>query len=363
MFGPVIDLAPNVDGYQLGLDHYLNHGPATGSSIYRLPKSMLPASYATEVVYSQVFDEDGLRVIAGIPSLATGAPRLLFLGDSFMQGFDDDHTISEIVRRKLLQQGLTFSALNGGFSSYSPIIFIAQARKLLPKIRPKCILVDIDPTDLYDDNIRYRNLANRDMNGHIYSVTPSGPARKSYLTYLSLNENILYITRLVRKAIFLKAVYHQYNEGYTDGASGNIIDYTSFLSATAPVVVFPDHIAFFEKNLHELAGLCKEFVGEQNILFVTHPHLRHFPKYKQNAKIFNTIIADIVGKVAREEKICFFDASMDLFTAFGENPEQYFFRYDIHYNLEGIQIYSNIIASAVYTAFAPVLRTADPGHQ
>ena len=38
------------------------------------------------------------------------------------------------------------------------MIFVPQAKKLLPLVRPDYVVVDVDETDLYDDFARYRDL-------------------------------------------------------------------------------------------------------------------------------------------------------------------------------------------------------------
>jgi len=37
---------------------------------------------------------------------------------------------------------------NAGYTSYSPAIFVPQAKMLLPVVRPDYIVVDVDETDL-----------------------------------------------------------------------------------------------------------------------------------------------------------------------------------------------------------------------
>jgi hypothetical protein len=62
--------------------------------------------------------------------------------------------------------------LNAAYSSYSPLIFTVQAKRLVPILRPDFVVVDIDETDLFDDAVRYRNLAVRDERGRLIAVAP-----------------------------------------------------------------------------------------------------------------------------------------------------------------------------------------------
>jgi len=56
------------------------------------------------------------------------------------------------------ERGVCLKTYNCRFTSYSPAIFVPQAKKLLPIVRPDYIVVDVDETDLYDDFARYRKL-------------------------------------------------------------------------------------------------------------------------------------------------------------------------------------------------------------
>ena len=92
--------------------------------------------------------------------------RIFFLGNSFMEGYDDQNTLPYHVAKYFKNELNTcIKAFNGGAGSYSPAIFVPQARKLLPLLRPDYIVVDVDETDLFDDFVHYRELIVRDERG------------------------------------------------------------------------------------------------------------------------------------------------------------------------------------------------------
>lgn len=99
--------------------------------------------------------------------------RVLFMGDSFIQGYDDANTIPQrayewIAAQAALKQPLI--VLTAAYSSYSPAIFTVQAKQLLPILRPAFLVIDVDETDFFDDAVRYRQLVVRDEQRRMVAV-------------------------------------------------------------------------------------------------------------------------------------------------------------------------------------------------
>src|SRR5262249_3199506 len=119
------------------------------------------------------FDDNGVRIINDKELLA-GCGNLvsvLFLGDSFMQGYDDRNTLPYHVAKYFKNELNTcIKTYNAGTSSFSPAIFVPQPRKLLPILRPDYIVVDVDETDLFDDVVRYSQLIVRNNRGQNIAV-------------------------------------------------------------------------------------------------------------------------------------------------------------------------------------------------
>ena len=102
------------------------------------------------------------------------------MGDSFIQGYDDSHTMPHLVWHwfKTRQRDCPPPCcLNAGTSSYSTLIYIAHAKRLIPKLRPQFVVVNIDETDLGDDYIRYRELVVRNAEGEVVAVKSSRLAK------------------------------------------------------------------------------------------------------------------------------------------------------------------------------------------
>ena len=121
------------------LSDVLNHRPVVADTYIQ----------GTETPVS--FDDNGIRVETQRPdfSKVKGSFRILFMGDSFMQGYDDRHTIPQHVWdsfQKTRWRTHPLALLNAGCASYSPAIYIPQARRLVPLLHPNAVVIDIHST-------------------------------------------------------------------------------------------------------------------------------------------------------------------------------------------------------------------------
>ena len=121
------------------------------------------------------YDANGIRINALRPSYSNQKNifKILFMGDSFMEGFDDANTLPQHIWEYLQNtnlQNIPMVFLNAGCGSYSPTIYIPQAKLLIPKLKPNFLVIDIDETDLGNDYISYRHLVLRDAEGKILRV-------------------------------------------------------------------------------------------------------------------------------------------------------------------------------------------------
>jgi hypothetical protein len=139
-FGPLYDVEmasinPNWES------DVLNHQPT--------PENQNLCIYGdlTGFSYARSYDANGIRIIDDTALLAgcRNQTSVLFLGDSFMEGFDDKNTLPyHIAEYFKTERGVCLKTYNAGYTSYSPAIFVPQAKKLLPIVRPDYIVVDVD---------------------------------------------------------------------------------------------------------------------------------------------------------------------------------------------------------------------------
>ena len=131
-FGPLYDLEMANASLDWESD-VLNHVPD--------PRNQNMCIYGdlTGFSYKRSYDANGIRVIDDkeISGGCRNPISVLFLGDSFMEGYDDKNTLPYHVAKQFkTERGVCLKTYNAGFTSYSPAIFVPQAKKLLPIVRP-----------------------------------------------------------------------------------------------------------------------------------------------------------------------------------------------------------------------------------
>ena len=154
--GPIWDLS--FDNATLeGVSDVINHQPLRKST-HILSNAEMYGDF-TGYTYTAYYDRNGIRKNTLRPqqNRRQGAISVLFMGDSFMQGYDDRNTIPQHVWNyfQIRNSDLSLILYNAACLSYSSAIFIPQAKILIPQLHPDFVVVDIDETDLGDDYIRY----------------------------------------------------------------------------------------------------------------------------------------------------------------------------------------------------------------
>src|ERR1700683_3675402 len=127
------------------------------------------------------------------------APRLLFMGDSFMQGLLGKRDTIPVHVKDYFEQtvGRDVCVFNAGHVSYSPSIYTVQAKRLIPLLHPDVVLIDIDETDLYDDYYRYRELTVRDDAGSIVAVRATPTFLRFHDALVESSQKFFYLHRLL----------------------------------------------------------------------------------------------------------------------------------------------------------------------
>jgi len=268
-FGPLYDL--EMANINLSWESsVLNHRPSPEN------QSLCIYGDATGFTYEKSYDANGIRIVDDT-ELRTGCRNpasVLFLGDSFMEGFDDENTLPYHVAKYFkTEREICLKTFNAGFTSYSPAIFVPQAKRLLPIVRPDYIVVDVDETDLYDDYARYRKLIVRNERGENVGVGVSPIGHECSVGLMEARKYPLYLMRFAAK------LWHSYvHMPAVIGANRPDFELFSY-SQDHDVDLerkYSRALAAFRHNLEELAGILKDYTRDGNrVLFIFHPHLEH----------------------------------------------------------------------------------------
>lgn len=331
----VVGVCPNV-----GASTPLNHRPNVGRTRQRLDS---PDKYGqlSGLEYEEIYDERGIKLSTLRPQEGEGV-RVLFMGDSFIEGYDDANTIPQRAYEWMTQRGAwapPLIVLNAAYSSYSPVIYTVQAKRLLPELRPDFLVIDIDETDLYDDAVRYRALVVRDAQGKVVGVNRSEDLLSLTDGCARARQHRLYLWRLAATLYYrLRIAARERNARLSERL---------FDVAMAPQDAMPAkvraQIEYFSRTLDELFVTLKEYVPADHILVIRHPYLRHLKKNENGQAEWNRLVGGLVGAAAARNGLTFFDAQDELEATFAGQPERYYWNGDIHFNVDGMRAYGELI--------------------
>ena len=352
-FGPLYDLEMANINLKWESD-VLNHKPA--------PENQNLCIYGdlTGFSYKRSYDPNGIRIIDDTALLAgcRSPISVLFLGDSFMEGYDDKNTLPYHVAKYFkTERGECLKTYNAGLTSYSPAIFVPQARKLLPIVRPDYVVVDVDETDLFDDFARYRKLIVRNERGQNVGVKVSPIGHECSIGLMEARKHPLYLMRFVAKLwlslVHMPSVIEKYRSNFT--LFGYSQDHGADLEGK-----YSEALSVFRRNLQELAEILKDYTRDgSRVLFIYHPHLQHL-KPDAAGHVWNDLVSSSVQKTCVANNFLFFSATETLKRRFGPHPERFYWNYDMHFSFEGLEEYSAAVAGFMASAFIKPKELAAP---
>jgi hypothetical protein len=337
--GPLFDL--EMESVNLNWESsVLNHKPA--------PENQNLCIYGdlTGFSYQRSYNVNGIRIVDD-RALLEGCREpisVLFLGDSFMEGYDDENTLPYHVAKYFKKErGICLKGNNAGYTSYSPAIFVPQAKKLLPIVRPDYIVVDVDETDLYDDFARYRKLIVRNERGQNVGVKASPIGHECSVGLMEAREHPLYLMRFVAKTwlslVHMPTVIQHYR-------SDDLVLFSYSQDHGADLEQkYSEALSSFRQNLQELAYVLKDYTGDgRRVLFIFHPHLEHL-KADAEGRVWNDLVSSTVRNMCIDNGFLFFNATETLKRRFGSHPEDFYWPGDMHFSFGGLEEFSNAVAA------------------
>lgn len=309
---------------------------------------------STGFSYKRSFDANGIRITDDTAQQAEceNPVSVLFLGDSFMEGYDDKNTLPYHVAKYFkTERGTCLKTYNAGYTSYSPAIFVPQAKKLLPVLRPDYIVVDVDETDLYDDFARYRGLIVRNERGQNVGVKASPIGRECSVGLMEARKHPLYLMRFAARLwhsfVHMPAVVEKNRSDFT------LFSYSQDQGADLERK-YAEPLASFRNNLQELAEVLKDYTSDgSRVLFISHPHLQHL-KPDAKGRLWNNLVSSSVQKICVANSFFFFNATDALKKRSGSRPERFYWGgNDMHFSHEGLAEYSAAVAAFMASAMIP----------
>ena len=91
--------------------------------------------------------------------------RIAVLGDSLVEGHEEAFTLPRLLEKELAAVRITgrrIETMNWGVMSYSPLIHYVNLRRNILRYDPDLVLLHFDLTDVFDDNVRYKDITRWD---------------------------------------------------------------------------------------------------------------------------------------------------------------------------------------------------------
>lgn len=250
--------------------------------------------------------------------------RIAFLGDSFTEAGQVAYKDSFVG---LLENNSNCEVKNYGVSSYSPIFYLLQWRKIVLKFKPTLVVTQLYSNDISSD-FEYELKAVRDNDNRVVAI----PGPKSSWFKSVLRE--FYLVRFLRKLqLQLQWVVENYNN------DENIVSGT--------IEENPDISKLSANLIATLAEEVKES-GSDFVLFAVPSKYRIF---NNDIKEYKPQYSDKWKLIAKKNEIKFIDL-VDSFKKNSKNGAKPFFETDIHFNERG----HYIVASAISKEYPQLFR-------
>lgn len=330
---------------------------------FEFASSIVNHTHATNLGYTK----DGVEISPGRPFTlpdSAGAAKILFMGDSFLEGYPHADTIPQFIWNyfnQVKKLSRPFLLWNAGCTSYSPLIYTVQSKILIPKYRPDLLVLDIDETDLIDDYAFYRHLTIRDSGGKVERIDYSPPLKTKMDIYGDLKKIPFYTIRAIMMWIQkarLYFIFENYNQKYKakylrhplsrPKNSRFMVDLAaSFDEDKNSDSKYSEEIIFFEKTVRELLKTLIKETGDKNkILLIHHPHIYQLVP-DQRGFLWKNRTQPIVQKLCAEYGITYYDAAPEMKKMMGNQIENYYRPNDIHFNAQGLKVYAELVAGEV----------------
>ena len=256
-----------------------------------------------------------------------GAPcKIAFLGDSFTEAAQVDYKKSFVG---ILSEHTTCEVLNFGTSSYSPIFYELQWRRLVEELKPTLVIVQLFSNDISSDS-EYFKVAKFDKNGDVLAIP--GPEGGKFISLMRK----MYLLRFLRKTQ-LKLKWMLQNEKKEINIIEGVVEENPEISSLSSK--FMSQLA---ENVKESGAEFSFFVIPSKFRLINktqnEKHLEFSDRWKQWAINHNISFIDLVQP--------FKEAAMEDY--------QLFYNLDIHLNENGNLIPANEIAKKYPNIFQDV---------
>ena len=272
----------------------------------------------------------GCRYRRDLPRRApTGAKRIIVMGDSFTEGYYQDTTLAAVLEQRLYQAGgpVLYEVVNCGTSSYSPMLHYLRYKHHLSRYNPDVLILNLDLTDLFDDNQRYAKSATFGPDGEPLEALPQARG----LTRI--------INNLKYRFHFARLLFGQAQE-YGSLESDDVFDYHFRLNADS--ARWQKDVAVSLSYIQRLIDLTRRDGVE--LLLTTYPYERQFRPEPGSTTLWHRDFEYAVKNLAERNQVQFYSAYDDLLPYMKRGDLPIYWNNDFHFTPLGQRIWSSVFA-------------------
>lgn len=227
-----------------------------------------------------------------------GEVEILLMGDSFIEGWgvDNDSTISKVLENKLECENCV---MNAGVAASDLIAAYHRAVKLLPEIKPKILILNINDTDYNDIFLRY--------------IAPHNRVSIAFEFFYGASFIVRHLSHL-------------------------FLDIDQFLIKNQSKIAYEKEV---QQKIFETLHLFQELSNQKNIRFfvVLQPYLNNLDYIIQKSTLYP------IHLFLEENKFSFYNAHIDLQNY--PQHEKLYWPIDQHFNNKGANVFGNLIYKAL----------------
>ena len=275
---------------------------------------------------------------------------LIITGDSFTEGYFYKDTISN--KFNSLSEKENFLAFNCSSASYSIHPIFVRLQKQFVNFNPKYLIINIDPTDIFDDVARYSSIADyRDQNNDF----PINLNRyyQNFLTPIAekLKKHSILFNHLNERLKFFKKIFGTETEISDPDFINREINYETIYSYYNAQKRTQKEILEIDKYLSLLkkfSNYCKS--NDIKLMLSIYPFREHFADnsylIKRDLFKFDTYFFQKIINFSEENNIILID-SYNLIKKYENNLDEIYFEGDQHFNMNGQKIWTDYVANEI----------------
>jgi hypothetical protein len=301
----------------------------------RIVVPMVPADrYPEPAVYE--YNDQGLRDPRDVSlPKPPGVRRVFVMGDSFTEGSYYANTMAVVLERALRRAAPDrgYEVFNAGCLSYSPLLYYLRFKHQLLGLQPDAVVVNVDLTDVYDDNYRYAPKCIWATDGEPERIYQ--PRARRIKTFI---KDKLYLGR-VAASILIRLQAPRVVPYHDDPVMHEAFSYFSTLPIDSPR--WQKDVDFLLTNLARLIALCRESGIE--LVITTVPHREQIVPDAQG-RLWNRELERRIEALCAREGVAYYSPFEGIARAVRAGEPLYILD-EFHFTPEGQQLWSGLVSA------------------